>query len=519
MSKKLLGASFILAALSLLSLTVMAKDKALLIGIDHYQISEFDIDGCENDTQLLREFLISKLGFKADDIKILVNKQATEANIRSSVESWLIEGTGPGDRVFFAYSGHGTRVPDVSGDETLDGMDEALAVYDVTPEQPYVKGSPVIPVSGYLLDDEISQWIANLYGRQVVMLFDSCHSGTISRAMDNSSGIDSRFLRFRDDKDQRDKKDVYSPDYNKSPKSRDVDTVTEGFLDKVINGVVVISAAGADQEAFPIFASKYGRKQGALTFLFVEEQLGGLIPIENLQNALSSGMEELKRSRLLSKGRNGEYQSPQVEIYSQQAGLPIFGAAPSFSWLAAPEIALHNPLSETKVGIWTADNRRDYSITKPNKAGPGETIPLVVSTSDPGYLYIWVFSKDNEAKCLFPSRFDKQNFVKAGTYTFPRCAEGKEKCGEEEKYEYYASAPEGRDVWVALVTDQPLELRADGYEYTWAEAFKRIGLEKVQAALSEYVKNATSRGGDVRLMQKPTVKAWQAGAIVLGAHR
>lgn len=506
--------------------TAAAKDRVLLVGIDEYRSRYVqDIEGCVNDTQLLREFLISKLGFRDDDIEILVNEQATEAAIRKAVQRWLIEDTQPGDRVFFAYAGHGTRVPDEEdGDEEKDGMDEALAVHDVAPKEPIMFSKPVIPASGYIRDDEVSRWIASLHGRQVVMLFDSCHSGTISRGMGGNAEHGSRFLRFRAEETTRGKEDAYSPDYNKNPKSRDMSVATEGFLDSTVNGVVVVSAARADQEAFPIFTRKYGRKQGALTYLFVEKQLGGLIPVENLQSILNDGMEELKREKLLGRGRNGQYQIPQVEIYShQQAALPIFGGVTDAGWTAAPAVALFNPLSKAKVEIWTADNRTSYSITKLVGNGRrGEMIPLVVRTSSPGYLYIWVFSRDEQggvAKCLFPSEHDKNNSVMASTYSFPRCIGGKENCAADELYEYFADEPEGRDVWVALVTDTPLKLRAGSYAYSWAEAFHRIGLEKVQTALSQYAVSATMRGGGIRPAQKPTVTDWQAGVVVLNAYK
>jgi len=519
---ELLAAALLVAAACV---AASAKDRVLLIGIDEYRSHHVqDIEGCENDALLLREFLKEKLGFRDSDVRLLLNEQATEAGIRAAVQRWLVDGTQPGDRVFLSYSGHGTRVPDLSGDEDRDGMDEALAAHDVVPREPVRPGEPVVPAGGYITDDEVSRWIASLHGRQVVMLFDSCHSGTISRGVGGKAQHESRFLRFRGDGRGAGRQDVYSPDYNRSAQSRDLSVVTEGFLDKTVNGVVVVSAARADQEAFPVYAHRYGRKQGALTYLFVEKQLGGLVPVEGLQAALGEGMEELKRAALLSRGRNGEYQSPQVEIYlRQQAALPIFGGAAGSSWTAAPQVALHNPLSRAAVEIWTADGRRDYSITKRIGGGRvGEVIPLKVRTSAAGYLYLWVFSRGaagGVAKCLFPWRRDRNNYVRPGTYSFPRCAGGGEDCAPAEMYEYFASEPVGQDVWVALVTDKPLELREDDYEYTWAEAFRHIGLEKVQAALSGYAATATTRGGGVRPVQRPTVSDWQAGVVVLNAVR
>ncbi len=494
-----------------------AKDRALLIGIDRYR-NQFvaDTDGCENDTILLKEFLKTKLSFRDVDIRTLTNEKATVRDIRNAVREWLIEGTQPGDRVFFAYAGHGTRVPDEpNGDEVLDHMDEALAVYDVEPKLPIVYGSPAVAVSGYITDDEVSRWIADLHGRQVVMLFDSCHSGTISRG-DGGETVPSRFLRFKAAAGGRGTRDVYSPDYNTDPQSRDMGEATEGFLKTAVNGVVIISAAKADQEAFPINSAKYGRAQGALTYLFVDKQQNGLIPVGSLQSVLNEGIEELKRARLLSRGRNGQYQSPQVDVYSQQlAALPIFGGLRVESWTLAPELALHNQLSQAEVKVSTADGRKAYNLTR------GESIPLVVSTSRPGYLYIWVFSRDEEhgdlARCLFPSEYEEDNAVGAGAISFPRCKAGRADCLEKDKYEFFATTPPGKDVWVALVTDKKLKLRGYEHVYSWAEAFEYIGLEKVRAALSQYIKEATTRGGGVRPTQ-PTVMDWQAGALVLQAY-
>jgi hypothetical protein len=519
-SLRVVAAAF---ALACFCAAAHAKDRALLVGIDVYENPRFKARGCVNDTILLRDFLTSKLKFDKDDIHVLKNSEATADAIREEVRNWLVKDTRPGDRVFFAYAGHGTRVPDEpNGDEVQDKMDEALAVYDVEPRLPIIRGAPVIPARGYITDDEVSRWIGDLHGRQVVMLFDSCHSGTISRGVSGGSAAPSRFLRFSDDEDSEGTRAVYSPDYDK-PTSRDMGEYTEGFLKTAVEGVVVISAARADQEAFPIDASKYKRMQGALTYLFVEKQQDGLIPVGGMQDALNEGMEELKRAGLLARGRNGQYQSPQVEIYSQGlAALPIFGGMGVASWTLAPQIALHNSLSKTEVKIWTGDGRNDYSITKSIRSrGQGETIPLLVRTSRPGYLYIWVFSRGEHgdvASCLFPSKFEEDNAVKAGTISFPRCRDGKQTCEEKDRYEFYAVEPEGSDVWVALVTDEKLDLRDSGHVYSWADAFDRIGLEKVQEALSKYVTQATTRGGAVGLTVRPTVADWQADTLVLKTH-
>lgn len=65
------------------------------------------------------------------------------------------------------YSGHGTKVPDLNGDED-DGYDEALVPLD-------------FDRSGVILDDDLYEiFVKGLPpGVHVVALMDCCHSGTV----------------------------------------------------------------------------------------------------------------------------------------------------------------------------------------------------------------------------------------------------------------------------------------------------------------------------------------------------
>lgn len=77
-----------------------------------------------------------------------------------------------GDLVLVHYSGHGGQVPDVGGEEA-DGLDETWCLYD-----------------GQLLDDELQLCLALFpAGCRVVVLSDSCHSGTVSRASATAAAI------------------------------------------------------------------------------------------------------------------------------------------------------------------------------------------------------------------------------------------------------------------------------------------------------------------------------------------
>jgi hypothetical protein len=70
-----------------------------------------------------------------------------------------------GDLFFLSYSGHGGQVADASGDED-DKQDETWCLYD-----------------GQLIDDELYFELSKFAaGVRLLVLSDSCHSGTVTRA-------------------------------------------------------------------------------------------------------------------------------------------------------------------------------------------------------------------------------------------------------------------------------------------------------------------------------------------------
>jgi hypothetical protein len=181
------------AAALLLSLSLpavaAAADRALVIGIGTYSNlpEKMFLEGPKNDVPLIEKLLKEKLGYEADAVRVLRDAQATRAAILSSIDEWLINGTQPGDRVYFYFSGHGLQVKDVSGDEE-DGLDEALSTYDI------VAGNG--DWSNVILDDEIDAMLARLKDRAVTIVIDACHSGTISRSLSTEVGDVMESARF-----------------------------------------------------------------------------------------------------------------------------------------------------------------------------------------------------------------------------------------------------------------------------------------------------------------------------------
>lgn len=140
----------------------MAK-LALCIGINDYPGTDSDLAGCVNDANDWAG-LLRKRDFT---VKMMLNKEATGNGMRKALKS-LVSDARKGDSIVIQYSGHGSFVPDVHGDEP-DGTDECLCPYDIAKHGP-------------ITDDELYDIFSRLSpGIKAVMISDSCHSGTVTR--------------------------------------------------------------------------------------------------------------------------------------------------------------------------------------------------------------------------------------------------------------------------------------------------------------------------------------------------
>uniref|UniRef100_Q479Y5 Peptidase C14, caspase catalytic subunit p20 n=1 Tax=Dechloromonas aromatica (strain RCB) TaxID=159087 RepID=Q479Y5_DECAR len=152
----------------------MAK-KALCIGINNYPGTDMDLQGCVNDANDWAGVLAER-GFK---VTTLLDDQATKAAMVKAMSDLIGKGA-KGDTLVITYSGHGTYQPDTDGDEA-DGLDEALCPYDLQ-----TKGEA-------LIDDEIHAiFNTRKSGVRLVLISDSCHSGTVTRAAKAEKDADFR---------------------------------------------------------------------------------------------------------------------------------------------------------------------------------------------------------------------------------------------------------------------------------------------------------------------------------------
>jgi len=136
---------------------------ALLIG-SNYPNTNYQLSGCINDINFLKDKLSNTYGYnKFNIITDIANVKPTRDNILSNFKIFL-SSSKSGDFLFFGFSGHGSQIRDTNGDET-DGMDETIVGCDLQ----------------NVKDDELKQIITDNLKPNVTLfcVFDSCHSGTV----------------------------------------------------------------------------------------------------------------------------------------------------------------------------------------------------------------------------------------------------------------------------------------------------------------------------------------------------
>ena len=116
-------------------------------------------------------------------VSMLLDAQATKAAMVQALTR-VIGGAASGDSLVITFSCHGTYQPDSDGDE-VDGLDEALCPYDLQTG------------GAALIDDEIRViFAARKAGVRLLLISDSCHSGTVTRAAPSEPEADAPRPRF-----------------------------------------------------------------------------------------------------------------------------------------------------------------------------------------------------------------------------------------------------------------------------------------------------------------------------------
>lgn len=256
----------------------MATGISIHIGLNTIDPKHYGTNGklpfCINDAREMRRLAISE-GYRVQDF--LTDKKATATNVLHAFERAACA-LKAGDKLLVTYSGHGSYFPDLNGDEQ-DGYDETWVLYD-----------------RMLIDDELYfSWSKFRKGVRIVLISDSCHSGTVAKPLIMSyAGTEFSDKRKLDVPDKRvlveilkseatmlykRHKSLYDPHLKFVPSSKEL----------TIEASVILLAASQDDQL-----SMGKSRSGAKLSLFTDE----LVKVYSKKNRLLNYLkfvEEIKR--------------------------------------------------------------------------------------------------------------------------------------------------------------------------------------------------------------------------------
>ncbi len=165
---------------------VARTNHAIVVGVSAYPELGEDLwlVGPRYDAEMVAAYLTTQAPIAFDDSNVTVLADGvdgagdpTSVNIRAAFAD-LARVAEPGDFVYLHFSGHGTQAPALVPDSEQDGLDELFLPSDVTG---WDMQTGTVPNA--LVDDEIGAMIGALLegGVNVWAVFDSCHSGTVTR--------------------------------------------------------------------------------------------------------------------------------------------------------------------------------------------------------------------------------------------------------------------------------------------------------------------------------------------------
>lgn len=186
---------------ALLAFPALAQtNHALIVGVSEYPALDKSLwlAGPANDAKLVRDYLRNQapIDFADDRITVLADgvdgaQSPTNANIRAAFAK-LADEVQAGDFVFLDFSGHGSQAPELVQGAEQDGLDELFLPADITG---WDMQTGTIPNA--LVDDDLGAMITALTdkGANVWAIFDSCHSGTVTRAAPSGDLLDAEKSR------------------------------------------------------------------------------------------------------------------------------------------------------------------------------------------------------------------------------------------------------------------------------------------------------------------------------------
>ena len=417
------GSLTTMLALAALVSATQASQKALVIGVGAYphMPPEKQLPGARSDAMKVKAFLQEQWGLAEADILMLLDTDATKAAVLDALNNWLPEGSRPGDRIVIYFSGHGTQVRDISGDE-VDGMDEAFSPSDA---------GRSAGDDDELTDDEIGRAFSRLPGREILLIADSCNSGTLARSVD----LDA--LAGQRDHRERYIEPDFTPDY--LPRFRNEEPIS-----REVGAHLTLSAAMPHQWAWE------------------SSGIGGIFTAHLLE-ALSDLRADANGNGIVTSAEVINYIKPRTEAYCESVPRcsymgftpnmdPKNGAFVIASAEEAPDPGIIDDVTDILPEV--ASQTITIDIRPSNRHRVGDQVSFSLTSAADGYLTLLDVTASNELVLLFPKKEDlalgKAGRIKANSpLLIPDASYG---------FEFFAQPPIGKGQLLAIVTHDRIDL-------------------------------------------------------------
>ena len=405
--------------------TARGEDRALLIGVGRYAQFEEKLNGVSLDIGMMRE-IVHLMGFKSHEIKVLEHEYASAAAVYDAIETWLINGAGPDDRVLFYFSGHGSQIPDENNDEN-DHFDEVLLLYDTALGEKHGRQT----LKGVLLDDHMNQMLARMKSRNILVILDACHSGSATKRMQLSA-------RAFEAGQAKVKYFYYSPALEAAGGSGSFDLMNPKGIPEDGSRYVAITACRDDEKTV-------ATPQGSIFTLGLRQTLrsaavsGADITPEELQLGTTKFIREQIRSDVAVF-------HPQIagNLRLRNRPLKLVSAGGENGFVRQKLEAVVHKSNET---VWIKLNKACFE--------PGEALEISVWLPEPGFLNIMHITADDRATVLFPNQYHPRNAVGRGKITLPT---------RQMDFEMVADGPAGSNLITAFLTRTPINGYQDGFK-------------------------------------------------------
>lgn len=306
----------------------MAFGMSLHIGLNNLDVEAWGeqtvLAGCINDADAMQSLAAGK-GFQT---RRMVESEATADEVIAAIAD-AANTLRSGDMFFITYSGHGSQIADANGDEE-DGQDETWCLWD-----------------RMLLDDELHQlWTQFEPGVRVLMLSDSCHSGTVAKLIKERELAKSPLLRS-----------VFKPALASPPITRALATRSRATPPPVVGGPPQLTIIPPVAEAPRIPPAK----PGEVTFRWLD-------PSARARSIQKNGGLYGTVQRLIGRGVDDDIQASVILISGcQDNQLSADGSG-------------NGLFTETMLGVWN-----DGAFTGDYKAFHRAILDQMPSSQSPNY--------------------------------------------------------------------------------------------------------------------------------------